>query len=416
MAIEVTGGGIPSGILKIQGSKNAVLPLMAASLLTDETCTIEGCPDISDVWAMAEVMEALGTSVLYNEHTLKIEAHRIDKIQICQDKVRDIRASVLLMGACLSRFGEVTIAYPGGCSIGKRPIDFHLKAFRRMGVSIREEEDRLFCHCDGVLKGAEITLPFPSVGATENTMLAACLAKGNTTIGNAAKEPEIVELAHFLNKMGAKIRGAGTSQISISGVRCLHGTHWELSQDRIAFLTYAMMAAGCGGDVIFRIDPQYLNKELWILEQLGCICHKDKNQVRVKQSSVIRPVPYIRTGPYPEYPTDGQSLLLAVLAKANGVSTVEEMVFENRFQVVNQLHKMGANIDHVSNRVQITGVTRLHGAMLKATDLRSGAALLIAAAMAEGKSVICQENYILRGYESITENMNGIGLAARMVK
>lgn len=415
MAIEVNGGGVTSGILKIQGSKNAVLPLMAASMLTDETSVIEGCPDISDVRTMREVMEALGAVVTYDKHRLKIEAGDVDQIEICQDRVRDIRASVLLMGACLARFGEVTIAYPGGCSIGERPIDFHLYAFRSMGVTIREEEERLVCHCEKKLHGCKISLPFPSVGATENTILAASMAEGKTIIENAAREPEIVELIHFLRAMGAQIEGEGTSCISIQGVEQLHGTKWQLSQDRIAFLTYAMMVAGCGGEVAFQISPRYLNKELWILERLGCSCSICKNLVRVRQTSIAQPVSYVRTGPYPEYPTDGQSLLLSVLAKANGVSNVEEMVFENRFRVISQLRKMGANIDYVSNRAQIIGVTKLHGADLKAMDLRSGAALLIAAAMAEGTSRIHEEMYIMRGYESVVENMNHIGLCARLV-
>lgn len=413
MAIEVNGGRNASGILKIQGSKNAVLPLMAASLLTEGTTHIDGCPDITDVRAMWEVIEALGGVITYEEHSITIDGSRVSKVEICQDKVRDIRASVLLMGACLARFGQVTIAYPGGCSIGKRPIDFHLLAFRAMGVTIEEEEERLVCRCAGRLKGCDISLPFPSVGATENAILAASMAEGETTICNAAREPEIVELVCFLRQMGAKIEGEGTTCIHIEGVSGLQGISWKLSEDRIAFLTYAMMVAGCGGEVSFQISSRYLNKELWILEKLGCQCSILKDWVKVKQSGGVRPIHYIRTGPYPEYPTDGQSLLLAVLSKAHGVSNVEEMVFENRFRVISQLQQMGANIDYVSNRAQVIGVTRLHGARVSATDLRSGAALLIAAAMAEGVSHIQKECYINRGYEAIVENMNRIGFNVR---
>lgn len=415
MAIEVDGGRRTSGILKIQGSKNAVLPLMAASLLAEGMTVIEGCPDITDVRAMWEVIEALGGAVTYEKHRLQIDGSKVTGIEICQDEVRDIRASVLLMGACLARFRQVTIAYPGGCSIGERPIDFHLQAFRSMGVTIQEEEDKLVCHCDKKLHGCEITLPFPSVGATENIVLAASMAEGETRISNAAREPEIVELISFLRAMGAKIEGEGTSSIRIEGVSTLKGIQWKLSEDRIAFLTYAMMVAGCGGDVTFQISPRYLNKELWILEQLGCRCSLGKEWVKVRQMSGIRPIHYIKTGPYPEYPTDGQSLLLSVLSRANGVSNIEEMVFENRFRVIGQLRKMGANIDYVSNRAQVIGVTRLHAADVTATDLRSGAALLIAAAMAEGTSHICEEMYIMRGYEAVVENMNRMGLSVRMV-
>lgn len=413
MAIEVNGGRHTSGILKIQGSKNSVLPLMAASLLTEDDTSIEGCPDISDVRAMWEVIEALGGVITYEEQCLSIDASGVGKVEICQDKVRDIRASVLLMGVCLARFGQVTIAYPGGCSIGKRPIDFHLQAFRAMGVTIEEEQERLVCHCNGRLRGCDIRLPFPSVGATENTILAASLAEGDTTLYNAAREPEIVELVCFLRRMGAKIKGEGTSCIHVQGVSKLNGVSWKLSEDRIAFLTYAMMVAGCGGEVSFQISPQYLNKELWILDKLGCQCSVWNEHIIVKQTGGVRPIPYIRTGPYPEYPTDGQSLLLAVLSKAHGVSNVEEMVFENRFRVVSQLQQMGANIDYVSNRAQVTGVTLLHGADVSATDLRSGAALLIAAAMAEGVSHIHKEHYIYRGYEAIVENMIQIGFCVK---
>lgn len=415
MAIEVDGGRRTSGILKIQGSKNAVLPLMAASLLAEGTTIIDGCPDITDVHAMREVIEALGGTVTYGKHMLQIDGSKVTKVEICQDKVRDIRASVLLMGACLARFRQVTISYPGGCSIGKRPIDYHLQAFRSMGVTIHEEEDKLICHCEDDLRGCEISLPFPSVGATENTILAASMAEGETKINNAAREPEIVELVSFLRSMGAEIEGEGTSCIRIKGVPVLKGIQWKLSEDRIAFLTYALMVAGCGGEVTFEISPRHLNKELWILEQLGCRCSLRKDWVKVKQTSSIRPISYIKTGPYPEYPTDGQSLLLAVLSRAHGVSNVEEMVFENRFRVIGQLRKMGANIDYVSNRAQIIGVTRLHGADVMAMDLRSGAALLIAAAMADGTSHIREEMYIMRGYEAVAENMNQIGLSVKTV-
>lgn len=415
MAIEVSGGKKVSGILKIQGSKNAMLPLMAAALLAEERTSIKGCPDISDVKAMQEVIETMGGNITYENHKLEIDASRLSKVQVCQGKVQDIRASVLLLGVCLARFGQITIAYPGGCTIGERPIDFHLQAFRCMGVTITEKEDTIECYCEKRLKGCKISFPFPSVGATENTIIAATLAEGETQIENAAREPEIVELVSFLRQMGAKITGEGTSCITIQGVSRLQGIDWEVSRDRIAFLTYAMFVAGCGGEVDFQMTSHYLNKEIWILEQLGCQCYVGKDYISVSQRDGIRPIQYIKTGPYPEYPTDGQSILLAVLSKANGISNIEEKVFENRFRVITQLKKMGANIDYVSNRAQITGVTKLHGAKVTATDLRSGAALLVAAAMAEGVSEIYDEKYIFRGYENIIGSMNQIGVKAKMI-
>lgn len=415
MAIEVNGGRSTSGALKIQGSKNAVLPLMAASILVHGTTRIENCPDISDVQAMREVMESLGVVTTYEDNKLEIKVEQVNCIEICQQKVKDIRASVLLMGACLARLGNVVIAYPGGCSIGQRPIDFHLSAFRQMGVIIHEEQERLVCCCKSGIHGAHIRLPFPSVGATENILLAACLADGETRLENAAREPEIVELVCFLRAMGAQIKGEGTSIICVQGVKSLQPVSWKLSEDRIAFLTYAMMVAGAGGDVTFQMSSKYLSKELWVLERLGCQCYRGNDIIHVKKSGSTRPIPFIKTGPFPEYPTDGQSLLLAVLSKATGVSNIEENVFENRFRVVSQLKLMGANIDYVSNRARVTGVTRLHGANVTATDLRSGASLLIAAAMAHGTSYIYDEKYILRGYERIVENMNQIGLSAQFV-
>lgn len=412
MAIQVQGGRKASGSLKIQGSKNAVLPLMAATILTSGTFAIENCPDISDVYAMKEVMESLGSDISFENGLLQISTSDIKCVQICQQKVKDIRASVLLMGACLARFGRVVIAYPGGCSIGERPIDFHLQAFRAMGVIVEEQEERLLCYCEKALEGAEIALPFPSVGATENALLAACMAKGITKIDNAAKEPEVIELVQFLRAMGAKIKGEGTSCICVEGGSGLHPVSWRLSEDRIAFLTYAMMVAGCNGDVEFQMTPQYLSKELWVLQQLGCHCEVRSNSIRVQKNGSIRPLSFIRTGPYPEYPTDGQSLLLAVVSKAAGISNIEENVFENRFRVIQQLKQMGANIDFVSNRARVTGVTKLHGATVTAPDLRSGAALLIAATMAEGTSFIQDEKYIFRGYEAVADNMRKLGLEA----
>lgn len=414
MGIVVNGGNRIHGMLPIQGSKNAVLPLMVASLLAEGETTITHCPDISDVRAMMEVLESLGVAVSLEDGNLCLDSRHIERKRICQKKVQDIRASILLMGCNLGRFRQVVIAYPGGCSIGARPIDFHIAAFRRMGVTIIEKEDELVCHCANGLRGAQVSLPFPSVGATENILLAAVLAEGETKIENAAREPEVVELAAFLRHMGADIQGEGTSRIYIRGKSKLHAVQWQLSEDRIVFLTYAMLLAGCGGEAVFRMSPRYLRMEIPILEQLGCDCTVDNDTVRLRQSRGIRPIRYLNTGPYPAYPTDGQSLLLAVLTKAQGISTIEETVFENRFRVVGQLQSMGANIDAVSNRARVVGVTKLHGARVEAPDLRSGAGLLIAAAMAEGESEISKECYIERGYENIVENLCALGVDARV--
>lgn len=413
MALVVKGGNRVLGTVTVQGSKNAVLPIMVAALLAEGKTTITHCPDIWDVRAMMEVLENLGIKVSLTEGNLCLDSTSRKSTRICQKKVQDIRASVLLMGYSLACYQRVTIAYPGGCSIGERPIDFHLAAFRSMGAIIIEQEEELVCYCPDGLHGAHVILPFPSVGATENIILAAVLAEGETVIENAAREPEIIELIAFMRCMGADIHGEGTSCIKIVGKKRLQAITWQLSQDRIAFLTYAMLLAGCGGEADFYISPRYLKKEILVLEKLGCECAIQDNRIHICRRKGIAPISYLKTGPYPEYPTDGQSLLLAVVTKAHGVSTIEETVFENRFRVVRQLRKMGANIDSVSNRARIVGVTKLHGAIVQAPDLRSGAGLLIAAAMADGKSCIENEHYIERGYERIEETMHALNIDVR---
>lgn len=413
MAIEVCGGRKIFGEIRLQGSKNAVLPLMAASLLCKGQTVVDNCPQISDVKAMKEVMQGLGSRITLDNHVLSMDHSSFAGCCICQEKVRDLRASILLMGSCLARFGEVMIAYPGGCSIGKRPIDFHIQAFRKMGVKIEEKEDKLCCHCEKRLQGADITLPFPSVGATENIILAATLAEGTTIIRNAAREPEIVELCCFLRQAGAVIVGEGTSQISIEGRQGLRGISWNLCGDRIVFLTFAMLVAGCGGEITLLSNDLFGEKERAVWHCLGGHEEVQEKAVVLHKTGVTRPICYLNTGPYPEFPTDGQSLLLPVLAKANGISTIEERVFENRLQMIGQLRKMGANIDSVSNHARVIGVTKLHCAEVTAQDLRSGAGLLIAAAMAEGTSRIKNEEYIHRGYEDIVGKMNDLELDVR---
>lgn len=388
---------------------------MAASLLCEGETVLTNCPAISDVWAMQEVMQKLGSRVTGVDHCLCMDHSSLADTCICMEEVRDLRASILLMGSCLARFGEVTIAYPGGCSIGKRPIDFHIQAFRQMGVTIEEQEDKICCHCDKGIHGAEMTLPFPSVGATENILLASVLAEGETTIRNAAREPEIEELCRFLRQAGAKLKGEGTSCIEIQGQRQLHGVEWNLSGDRIVFLTFAMLVAGCGGEITLQAEDLFGEKERSVWHTLGGREEVRDHAVVLKKSGATAPVHYLDTGPYPKFPTDGQSLLLPVLARAHGVSTIEERVFENRFRMVGQLQKMGANIDYVSNRARITGVTKLHGANVTAPDLRSGAGLVVAAAMAEGRSTIGREEYIHRGYEAIVESLNELGVRAKYV-
>lgn len=414
MAIEVCGGGRVSGELKIQGSKNAVLPIMAASVLCEGTTVIENCPDILDVHAMGDVMRGIGGAVQYEGHTLTLDASQIESSEIQEKKAGDIRASILFLGSLLARFRRVKIQYPGGCSIGSRPVDFHLQSFRQMGAVIQELEDRISCEAPDGLFGADLSLCFPSVGATENIILAAVLAKGTTTIRTAAREPEIVELCDFLNAMGAKIQGAGSEVIRIDGVSKLKPVHWQLCSDRIVLLTWAMLTAGCGGEAVLVSTAPFSQAERQILEKTGCQIRQEGQKSYVLQTRMPGPVPFVRTSPYPGYPTDGQSLLMPVLCRGNGISTIEEGIFENRFRMVRQLRKLGANIDYVSNRARITGVTKLHSAVVEADDLRSGAGLLIATAMAEGTSTVSKEYYIQRGYEDVCGQMSCLGIPVRV--
>ncbi len=396
----------------MQGSKNAVLPMMAAAVLSEEPCVIENCPDITDVHAMAEVIQETGAGAVLEGHRLILSGRDVHSGQIEGKKAGEIRASVLLLGALLARTGQACMDYPGGCSIGSRPVNYHLQAFRQMGAEVSEEENCIRCVSRDRLHGASIKLPFPSVGATENILLAAVRADGTTWIQNAAREPEIVEFCGFLKKMGAGIEGEGTSHIVIQGRKKLRGITWKLGTDRIAFLTYAMMVAGCGGDCFFSLGETHPSKEVSILAKLGCELNFEKQGVRVLQKGRPKSIANICTGPYPGFPTDGQSLIMAVLTKSSGISMIEEGVFDNRFRMIHQLHKMGANIDYVSNHACITGVTKLHGADVSADDLRSGAGLLIAGAMADGETIVTKEHFIQRGYEDVVEKMRQISLQA----
>lgn len=413
MSIVVCGGKKVQGNIPIQGSKNAVLPIMAAAVLGKGKTRIQNCPDITDVHAMASAIQELGGDISWKDHVLTIDTENLNFSYIEGEKIKEIRASVLLLGSMLARFGRCRLYYPGGCSIGSRPVDLHLKALQQLGVHVKEEEETISCVAEEGMRGECITLRFPSVGATENCILASVLAKGTTCLCNAAKEPEIVELCHFLCKMGADIEGEGTDCIRIHGVKQLKPVTYRLCPDRIVIFTYAMFAAGCGGQLHLEFSPCEMPiEEVAFLHKLGCRIETTEKGVLVQSDSRPNAISYIGTGPYPGFPTDGQSLAMAVLCKSGGISTIEETIFENRFQMIHQLKKMGANIDYVSNRARIIGVTKLHGAHVRADDLRSGAGLLIAAAMAEGETVLTEEKYIYRGYDNIVSHLNEMGIPA----
>lgn len=423
MFIDVEGGSRAAGELTIQGAKNAVLPMIAAAVLCSETVVLERCPKIHDVDAMVSILKEIGGNAEWDGDRLVIQAGVLASRDISCQEAGEVRASILFLGSILGRERQVGICLPGGCSIGARPIDFHIAALEELGAVATQEENHIRCVIEHA-GGEAVELPYPSVGATENVILYSVLREGRTELRNAAREPEIVELCHFLRSMGAHILGDGTDTIRICGVKCLHGTTYRLKSDRIVYLTYAAMVAATGGDAWFRVCGETFDRENAYLQQAGCRIQTEEIRgetgeecpgfcwIHVSGEDGIRAIPYLRTGPYPEFPTDAQSLFLALLSKGYGESVLEESVFENRFLVASQLRKMGADIEVAGQRACIRGVTRLHGETVRATDLRSGAALMVAGVMADGMTRIDDSHLILRGYEKPTEQMRKLGLKA----
>ncbi len=407
-AIIIEGGRRLNGELEIQGSKNAVLPIMAASLLIQGVTVIYGCPVIDDVLCMKKLLEELGCEVTFEKHKMTICAEHIDSVELKETSVKKVRASVLFLGSLLGRKREARVNYPGGCSIGKRPIDYHLDAFRKMGVKVTEEDEQVSCKARRI-KGQKIALEFPSVGATENIILAACLADGVTWITGAAREPEIVELCHFLRLAGAVIEGEGTDHIFIRGVKKLRNTEFTVCHDRIVLSTLGLLVAGTGGNVLLKTGEKKVPGDIQILSRTGCICKAMEGRVLIRQNRKPKAIYYIKTRPYPGFPTDVQSPLMAVMTKAEGDTIIDESIFENRMQTADELNKLGADITVVGNRAFIRGVKSLEGTSVRATDLRGGMALVIAGLMAEGKTKIENEEVILRGYENLPESLSGIG-------
>lgn len=401
--LKIEGGKKLCGEVDVQGSKNAILPMLAASILCKDFVRFSNCPKISDVYSMIHLLETLGCKVTWEDQAVVIDARRIQSEKLMEQQAQVMRSSIILVGAMLGREGKVEISYPGGCSIGARPINLHLNAFRIMNVEIMEYEENILCSTKE-LRGEEIYLDFPSVGATENIILAAVLAKGVTTIRNAAKEPEIIELCHFLRKMGASITGDGTDQILIKGVPYLHGVDYRVMCDRIVLGTYIAAIAGAGGEAELKVNcVSQLDEVCKVYRQMGVVIQTTDTGLYVQSSGTLRPIELIRTRPYPGFPTDMQSQTMAALTKAKGTSIIIENLFESRYKTVNELRKMGASIIVEGRAAIIQGVNVLTGAAVKAKDLRGGAALLIAGCMAEGCTTISDIQYIERGYENVVE-------------
>lgn len=410
-AIHIRGGNALFGETKIQGSKNAVLPVLAAALLIEDVCIIENCPHISDVQHMQQLLKSIGCKVNLTDHTLTIDARNVSEDTMSGENVTGMRSSIMLLGAMLGRVGEVTMAYPGGCVIGERPIDLHLNALRRMGVTVYEREGSFTARVKN-LEGTVLRLPISSVGATENIILAAVMAKGVTVLQNAAKEPEIITLCEFLREAGAVIEGIGGSVLIIQGGHRLHGIRFRIPSDRIVAGTYLMSVLGAGGHIFLEDAPvAQMRSMLKVAEDIGAEISISREGLMVIADENKRALPYLKTEVYPGFPTDMQSILMTVLTTVKGVSVIEETIFENRFRIVEQLRKMGACIELQGKRqALIVGVESLLGCEVAAEELRGGAALVIAGCMALGETVVKNTHFIERGYEDICRDYQNLGV------
>ena len=412
----IKGGRPLVGTVEIGGAKNAALAILAASLMTSETISIDNLPNVTDINALLEAIERIGGHVEHTgPHSVKLNCAHIDSFNIDCDCIRKIRASYYLLGALLGRYKRATVPLPGGCNIGNRPIDLHLKGFRSLGAKIDISHGMIVADSEE-LKGAHIYLDSVSVGATINIMMAASMAKGNTVIENAAKEPHVVDTANFLNSMGASIKGAGTDVIRIKGVERLHGTEYSIIPDQIEAGTYMFAAAATGGDVTIKnIIPKHLESISAKLIEVGCDITEFDDSIRLVCNGRLSHT-QVRTLPYPGFPTDMQPQMVVAIGMSEGTSIVTESIFENRFKYVDELTKMGANIKVEGNTAIINGVDGYTGARVAAPDLRAGAALVIAGLAADGITVVDDITYVERGYENMELKLQNLGALIKKVK
>ena len=411
----IEGGRPLYGEIEIQSAKNAVLPLLAASVLTEERIVIHNCPRITDVLNMAQILEELGCRTSFTDGALTVDPSDAANHEIPAALAKELRSSVFMLGSVLSRFGRARIAYPGGCDIGLRPIDLHLGGLRRLGVRIEEEGGYINCTC-GKMRGADIVLGCPSVGATENIMLAAVKAEGTTVIRNAAKEPEIADLQNFVNRMGGRISGGGSSTVVVEGVKSLHGAEYTPVSDRIKAGTFLIASAMCGGELALKnARAENLSALLDKLREISCKIHAIDDKIYIKSGARFSPK-LIETSPYPGFPTDLQAPMTALACICGGSTVVVENLFETRFKHVPELIRMGADITVRGRSAFVRGVPRLHGADVCAGDLRGGAALALAAISAEGRSTVTDLRHIDRGYSEFEYKLRGAGARIRRVR
>ena len=410
--LKICGGKPLHGEVTVQGAKNSALPLMAAAILCDGLVTLENVPRLTDVCAACRILNRVGCTAARQGSTVICDGSGVCKGEIPDADMRKMRSSIMFLGPLLGRTGECVLTMPGGCELGPRPIDLHLDAMRRLGAAIQEEDGRIRCTA-AKLRGTRIALAYPSVGVTENVLMAAARAEGETILTGAAREPEIVDLAMFLNRCGADIQGAGESVVRISGVKTLRGCDYRVMPDRIAAMTWLCAGASAGGTIcVHDARPQDLESCLAALESIGCRIGRCSERIFLDAGTTLRPLKYLRTLPYPAFPTDAQALLMAVLCRAKGTSILEETVFESRYKHVGELLRMGAEIRVSGRTAVITGVKPLHGAEVEAMDLRGGAALAVAALQAETETTVRGLHHLDRGYEQFAEFFQRLGASA----
>lgn len=414
----ITGGKKLSGTVRISGAKNAILPILAATILTDGECVLHEVPSLSDVAVMIEILKLLGVSVDVLEggegtpRTVRVCAGKLNTFEVRPQLTRAMRSSIFLMGPLLGRLGRVRVAYPGGCAIGPRPIDWHLSGLAAMGASIVERFGYIDAETRG-LRGRELYLDFPSVGATENLMMAAVLAKGVTIIRNAAREPEIVDLQNFLNKLGARIKGAGLDTIRIEGVSTLGSTEHTVIPDRIEAGTFMAAAAITGGDVLIsNVIMEHVDAVVAKLREMGVTFTEEADGLRVIGPARLKAAD-LKTLPYPGFPTDMQPQMMALMSVADGTSIITETIYENRFRQAEELRRLGANIKTEGRTAVIKGSPSLFGAVVDAPALREGVALVLAGLVAEGTTIVEGVNHIDRGYENLEAKLNALGADIR---